>query len=135
VGAGLRDTWIGWGFPFSCCEASKDETTATKKTFGFSFSNSQRPSLLIAAPMKILCSPPISGSIINPLKSSSRKLVSNEFDDHLPMGRSPKGLGSSKISLGVIFQIRNGKDWLRNRYFGYLLSFGFFRSRLWLRFS
>jgi hypothetical protein len=26
VGVGLTDTWIGWGFPFSCCEATKDES-------------------------------------------------------------------------------------------------------------
>jgi hypothetical protein len=123
------------GLPFSCCEASKDVACSTKKTFRFSLSDSKRPSLLITAPMEILCLPPISGSIIYPLKPSSRKLVSNEFEYHFPMVKSLKGLGCPKICLRVNFQIRDGQDWLRIRYFGDLLSFGFFRSRLWLRFT
>ena len=124
VGAGLMDTWEWRGFPFSCCEATKYEI------FG-RLSDSQRPSLLIALTMEIPCFPSICGGIKNPLESGARKLVSDEFDDHLPSGRGPKGLGSSKIFLGVIFQIRDAKDRLKNSYFGYLLSFGLFRD--WLR--
>ena len=100
VGAGLIDTWP-WGFPFSCCEATKYEILG-------GLSDGQRPSLLIAFTMEILCIPSISGSIINPLESGTRELVSDEFDDHLPRGRGPEGLGYSKIFLGVIFQIRDG---------------------------
>ena len=85
--------------------------------------------------MEITKIPPISRSIINSLESSTSKLVSNEFHNHLPMGESSKGLGSSKIFLGVIFKSRSGKNWLRNRYLGYLLSFYFFRDRLWFRCS
>jgi hypothetical protein len=82
VGVGLRDTFSGWGFPFSCCEAAKDEI------FGC-LNDSQRPSLLITGSVEILSFPTISGSIKNPLESSFRELVSNEFDDHIPMGRGP----------------------------------------------
>ena len=81
---------IGWGFPFSCCEATKYEALNC-------LNYSQSPSLLIATPMEILCLPSISGSIINPLEPSLRILVSNEFDDHLPMGGGTKTLGTSKI--------------------------------------
>ena len=117
VGAGLIDIIIiWWGFPFSCCETTKYEILG-------SLNDGQRPSLLIALTMKILCFPSISRSIINLLEYSFRKLVSNEFDDHLLMGGGPKGLGSAKIFLGVIFQFRGRQDWLRDRYFGFLLSF------------
>jgi hypothetical protein len=47
--------------------------------------------------MEIICLPPISVSIINPLESSMRILVSNKLDDHVPMGEGPKGLRTSKI--------------------------------------
>ena len=86
MGVTLRDTF-GWGFPFGCRESSKDEILG-------GLNDSQSPSLLIAASVKISALPPVSGSIINPLESSLRELVSNELDDHLPMGRCPKGLGS-----------------------------------------
>ena len=129
MGAGLIDTfWKWWGFPFSCCEATKDKALSC-------LNDSESPSLLIAFTMEIICSPPISGSIKNPLESGTRILVSYEFDNHLPVTRDPKSLGNSKICLRVIFLIRDRQNRLRNRYFGYLLSFGFFRSRLWLRFS
>ena len=127
MGAGLTDIWR-WGFPFCCCEAPKYEILG-------SLSDSESPSLFIAFAMEISILPPISGSIKNPLESGTRILVSNEFHNHLPVSRGPKSLGSSKICLGVIFLIRDRQNRLRNRYFGYLLSFGFFRSRLWLRFS
>jgi hypothetical protein len=125
VGAGLTDIW---GVPFSCCEATKDEILGC-------LNDSKSPSFLIAFTMKILCLPSICGSIINPLESSTRKLVSNKFQDNLAMGGSLKGLGCSKICWGVIFQSRSGKDWLRNRYLRNRLRFQFFRSRLWERFS
>jgi hypothetical protein len=89
VGVALRDMF-GWGFPFGCREATKDEILG-------SLNYSQRPSLFIGFSVEVRVLPPISGSIINPLESSLRILVSNELDDHLPMGGSPKGLGSSKI--------------------------------------
>ena len=86
MGVTLRDTF-GWGFPFGCRESSKDEILG-------GLNDSQSPSLLIAASVKISALPPVSGSIINPLESSLRELVSNELDDHLPLSRDPKGLGS-----------------------------------------
>jgi hypothetical protein len=113
VGAGLIDTWIGCGFPFCCCEAAKNEILG-------GLYDCQRPSLLVALTMEIICSPTIRGSIINPLESSLRILVSNEFEDHFSMGGGPKGLGTSKIYLGVVFQIRNGLNLLRDRYLGNL---------------
>jgi len=82
VGAGLIDSSIGWGFPFSCCEAAKNEILG-----GLNYSHS--PTLLITASVKILVLPPIRGSIIDPLECSLRILVSYEFEDHLPMGRGP----------------------------------------------
>ena len=88
------------GVPFSCCEATKYEILG-----GLNYS--QRPSLLITGSVEISVLPPISRSIINPLEFSFRKLVSNEFNDHLLMGGGPKGLGSAKIFLGVIFQFRD----------------------------
>ena len=127
VGVGLRDTW-GWGFPFSCREATKDEILG-------SLNDSERPPLVIGFSMEIPILPPICGGIINPLESSLRILVPNELDDHIPMGGGPKGLGSSKICLGVVFQNRIVKGCLRNRYFGYPLSFDFFRCRPRARFS
>jgi hypothetical protein len=69
--------------------------------------------------MEILCLPPISSSIINPLESGMRILVSDEFNNHIPMVWAPKCLGISKIFYGVF---------LRDRYLGVLLSFKFFRN-------
>jgi hypothetical protein len=117
VGRELSDNIIiWWGFPFSCCEAPKDEILG-------GFYDRKSPSFLIALTMEIEILPPICLSIINPLESSTRKLVSNKFDDHLTMGGSPKGLGCSKICWGVILQSRSGKDNLRNRYFRNFLRF------------
>ena len=87
VGAGLIDIF---GFPFCCFEAPEDEILG-----GLNYS--QRPSLVIALTMEILCIPPVSCSIIYPLESSFRILVSNEFHDHLLMGGCPKGLRIAKI--------------------------------------
>jgi hypothetical protein len=83
--------------------------------------------------MEIIRIPTINGSIIDPLESNFREIISDEFHDHLTMGGGPKCLGSSKICHGLILQGGDGDSWLRNRYFGYLLSFNFFRDRLWLR--
>ena len=83
MGVTLREIFADWwGFPFSCCKATKDEILGC-------LNDSKSPSLLIAASVEILLVPTISGSIKNPLESSFRKLVSNEFDDHIPMGRGP----------------------------------------------
>jgi ABC-type Mn2+/Zn2+ transport system ATPase subunit len=60
--------------------------------------------------MEILSFPPIRVSIINSLESSLRILISNEFDDHLPMSRRLKGVGISKILQDVIFQLSGGKE-------------------------
>jgi hypothetical protein len=68
---------------------------------------------MIATSMEIVCSPPISGSIINSLESSFRIMVSNVFDDHLPMLWSPEGLGTSKIGLGVVFKMWDRKNYIR----------------------
>ena len=86
----------GCGLQSSCREATKDE-------FLLSLNDCKRPSLVITTPMEILCLPPISCSIINPLESSMRILVSDEFNNHIPMVWGPKGLGISKIFYGVIF--------------------------------
>ena len=107
VGVTLTEKW-GWGFPFSCCEPTEDETFV-------SLNDSQRPSLFIALTMEILVRPPINCGIINPLESSIRKLISNEFDDHLSMVRGPKGLRISKKYLWVIFQISDRQDLQRYR--------------------
>ena len=85
----LLDTWEK-GLPFCCREAAKDESLCR-------LNDSQRPSLLIATLVEIFCSPPISDRIIDPLEPSFRVFISDEFDDHLTMGRGPKCLGSSKI--------------------------------------
>ena len=101
VGVTLRDIIVSWwAFPFSCREATKDEI------FG-SLDNCQSPSLFeiqhpsqslfVTTSMEIIVLPSINGSIIYPLESSLRILVSNEFDDHLTMGGGPKGLRISKI--------------------------------------
>ena len=89
VGVGLMDNIVIWGFPFSSCEAAKDEIL-------FCLNDSQSRTLFIATPMEIFSFPAVSGSIINSHEFSRRKLVSNELDDHLLMGRGPKGLGSFK---------------------------------------
>ena len=61
-------------------------------------------------------------------------MVSNEIEDHFPMGRRPKGLGCSKICLGVDFQIGGfGTDNVGNKYFVFIWSFVFFRLKLWMR--
>ena len=109
------------GFPVCCCEAAKDEALGCLK-------NSQRPSFLIAASVEILVLPTISGSIIYSLEPSLRKLISDEFDHHLTMLGRSKGLG------GFVFQIRDGKDWLNNRYLDNQFSFRFFRSWVGMRF-
>jgi hypothetical protein len=124
VGAGIIDNK---GFPFSCCKSTKDEILG-------GLYDSKSPSLLIAFTMEICVLPSISGSIINPLKSCFWKLVSNEFYDRHPMGGSPKGLGSSKIFLGVLLQIISGKNWLRNRYmvrYKFWLEYLEIRDFLW----
>jgi hypothetical protein len=92
VGVGLTGAK---GFPFCCCETAKDEALGCLK-------DSQSPSFLIAASMEILVLPTISGSIINPQEPSLRILISDEFDNHLPMLRSPKGFGR------FVFQIWDG---------------------------
>ena len=87
------ENWLKdiWGIPFCCCEAAKDEI------FG-SLDDRQRPFLqIIAFIMEIICLPPMSGSIINPLESSIRILISNKLEDHGTMSGGPKGLGTSKI--------------------------------------
>ena len=82
VGVGLTGAK---GFPFCGREAAKDEALGCLK-------NGKRPSFLIAASMEILVLPPISGSIIYSLEPSLRILISDEFDDHFPMGRGAKRL-------------------------------------------
>jgi hypothetical protein len=50
------------------------------------------------------------------------------------MGGGSKGLGCSKIGLGVNFQIRGfWTDNLGNNYVVFMWSFVFFRLRLWMR--
>jgi hypothetical protein len=50
------------------------------------------------------------------------------------MGGRLKGLGCSKIGLGVDFQIMGfGTDNLGNDYFLFMRSFVFFGLRLWMR--
>jgi hypothetical protein len=84
--------------------------------------------------MEISVLPPISRRIIDPQEYSMRVMVSNEIEDHFTMGGRPKGLGCSKICLGVDFQIRGfGTDNLGNDYFAFMWSFDFFRLRLWMR--
>ena len=103
----------GCGFQLSCREATKDEILLR-------LYYSQRPSLVITTPMEILNIPPISSSIKNPLESGIGILVSDEFNNHIPMVCAPKCLGISKIFYRVF---------LRDRYLGcFLLSFKFFRN-------
>jgi hypothetical protein len=78
------------GVPVGCCKATKYETEGR-------LHHCERPPLPIATSMEIFCSPAITGSIIDPLEPSLRKLVSYEFDYHVSVGGRPKGLR------GVIF--------------------------------
>jgi hypothetical protein len=78
------------GVPVGCCKATKYEAVG-------SLHHSERPPLPIATPVEILCSPAITGSIIDPLEPCLRILLSHESDDHVSVGGRPKGLR------GVIF--------------------------------
>ena len=82
VGVGLKD-FFKWGFPFSCCEAAKDEVVCR-------LYDRNRPTFFIAATMEILGAPAILNRIINLLKLSARKLISNELLDHFTMLRGTK---------------------------------------------
>jgi hypothetical protein len=87
VVGGMVNTWE-LRVPVSGCEATKYEPLSR-------LHHSQCPSPLIAAPVEILCTPPISVRIVDPLESCFRIFVSHEFHDHLTVGGGPKGLGSS----------------------------------------
>jgi hypothetical protein len=70
------------GVPVGCCKATKYETVGR-------LHHTERPPLPIATPMEILCSPAITGSIIDPLEPSLRVLLSHESDDHVSVGERP----------------------------------------------
>jgi hypothetical protein len=120
----MVDTWE-LRVPVSGCEATKYEPLSC-------LHHSQCPPPLIATPVKILRTPPISVRIVDPLESRFRIFISHEFEDHLTVGGGANCFGSSEICHGVILRGGDRGKCLRNRYFSYLLSFGFFKDRLWL---
>jgi hypothetical protein len=81
VGAGFGERYQR-GVPVGCCKATKYETVGR-------LHHTERPPLPIATPMEILCSPAITGSIIDPLEPSLRVLLSHESDDHVSVGERP----------------------------------------------
>jgi hypothetical protein len=124
VVGGMVDTWE-LRVPVSGREATKYEPLSC-------LHHSQRPPPLVATPVEILRTPPIRVSIVDPLESCFRIFVSHEFEDHLAVGGGANSLGSSEICHRVILRGGDRGKWLRNRYFDYLLNFGFFNdSRLW----
>ena len=84
-----------WGFPFSSCEAAKDEVSGC-------LDDSQCPPLLVTVLMEVLSLPSISVRIIYPLKPSLRILVPYKFHDHLTMGGGPKSLRVPEINVRII---------------------------------
>ena len=68
--------------------------------------------------MKISVLPPISRRIKDPQEYSLRVMVSNEIEDHFPMGGRPKGLRVSEIFFRIIC------DWNTRLRFDYQLFLG-----------